>query len=111
EIANSYNEAIPDLARNVPCQEPEIRILALRSGPPADQFRGLVRKALTNTQLVYADSPDDIIMYREQPAIPIDKLELLGPIGQGAYIQMNQADNFSAHSREDITNWQGAKQE
>jgi hypothetical protein len=105
DIAGAYNEAVPELARKLTCDEPEIRILALPTGPAAEKFRGLLRKALSNTQLVVTDSSDDIIIYREQPAVPLDKLELLGATGREAYKHLNQADNFTPHSREDITDW------
>jgi hypothetical protein len=105
-IAEAYERAIPELARKVTCNEPEIRILAMPPGTAAEKFRGLVRKSLPNMQLAFADSPDDIVVYREQPGVAIEKLELLGPVGQDAYAQMTKAENFSAHSREDITDWQ-----
>jgi serine/threonine protein kinase len=110
-IAEAYEKAVPELARKVTCNEPEIRIMAMPPGAAADKFRGLVRKALTNLQLAFADSPDDIVVYREQPGLAIEKLELLGPVGQNAYAQMTKSDNFSAHSREDITDWQAGATE
>lgn len=105
EVANAYNEAVPELARKAAPSEPEVRVLALPPGEAADHFRGLVRKALPNIPLMIADSADDVIFYREQAGLTMEKLEVLGPAGKNAYKQMASAENFSAHTREDITDW------
>ena len=105
EISNAYNEAVPELARKASPSEPEIRVLALPPGEAADIFRGLLRKALANIPLMIADSADDVVFYREQAGLTMDRLDILGQVGQNAYKQMATADNFSPHSREDITDW------
>jgi eukaryotic-like serine/threonine-protein kinase len=105
EIANAYNEAIPELARKSSPSEPEIRVLALPPGEAADHFRGLLRKALVNVPLMIADSADDVVFYREQAGLTMERLDILGQVGQNAYRQMAGADNFSPHSREDIPDW------
>ena len=105
EIANAYNEAVPELARKAMPSEPETRVLALPPGEAADHFRGLLRKALTNIPLMIADSADDVVFYREQAGLTMERLDVLGQVGQNAYKQMAGADNFSPHSREDITDW------
>ena len=64
-----------------------------------------MRQALPNLQVLFADSPSDIVIYREQPDLPINDLELLGKLGKGAYEQMTSGDGTSPHSREDITRW------
>ncbi|MBL8795924.1 MAG: protein kinase [Planctomycetia bacterium] len=110
-IVNAYQDAVPELARKLSCTEPELRMVALPAGEHVADFRELVRKALPNMQLLFTDSPDDIVICREQPEVPLDKLPLLGPVGQNAYRQMSNADNFSPHSREDIPDWQPAETE
>jgi hypothetical protein len=105
EITNAYNEATPELARKASPSEPETRVLALPPGEAADIFRGLLRKALANIPLMIADSADDVVFYREQAGLTMERLDVVGPVGQNAYKQMAGKDNFSPHSREDITDW------
>jgi hypothetical protein len=104
-IVNAYQDAVPELARKLSCTEPELRVVALPASDQVADFRELVRKALPNMQLLFTDSPDDVVICREQPEVPLDALPLLGPVGKNAYRQMANSDNFSPHSREDITDW------
>lgn len=105
-IVNAYQDAVPELARKVNCSEPEIRIVAAPPGEGAEGFRNIVRRALPNMQIVFTESPDDLVIYREQPDVPIEGLEVLGKLGQDAYKHMSGNENFHPHCREDITDWQ-----
>jgi hypothetical protein len=105
EIAGAFSAAAPTLAHKIPCADPECRLLALPPGPATDHFRDLVRRALPKIPLVVTDSPDDIILLREQPGVPLDRIDLLGPNGKQVYDHVTGSDNFSPHSREDITDW------
>lgn len=106
DISAGFDEALPELAGARAGQETEIRVLALPPGPAAEQFRGLVQRALPDVPLTYTDSADDIVFYRELPRLNLADLKILGPAGREAYRQMSNTEAFPPHARMDIAEWQ-----
>ena len=104
-IAHAFETAAPELAMQVDCANQELDILALPEGPHAADLAGLVQQALTGIDLVRADSTDDIVFYREQPHLPLARLEQAGELGQAAYDQFLRVEGFMPHSRTDIGVW------
>src|SRR5262249_25549842 len=86
----------------------EICILAAPPGPSGERFRDLARRALPNLELEPSPSSQDIVFYRERSHVSLKALEHLGPLGYEAYRQLNAAEQFSPHSRMDITEWRAA---
>ena len=106
DIAAAFKEARPPLVDPNEEREGEVRILALPPGPLGEQFKGLTQQALPDAKLTITDSSEDIVIYREQPNVPLAELPLVGPPGQTAYRQMNNTEHFPPHCRSDITEWQ-----
>jgi hypothetical protein len=77
-------------------------VLAAPPGPAGDRFRELVHRALPQLEIHHANSPDDVLIYRERNNMPLSDLEQMGPPGRDAYSQMNAADHFTPHTRSDI---------
>lgn len=105
-IENGFADAVPELIGSDARPEDEVRVLSLPLGPTAEQFRGLVERALPDGRLEITESPDDIVIYREQPHVPLNQLKVLGPVGQEAYRQMSGSEHFPPHTRTDIPEWQ-----
>jgi serine/threonine protein kinase len=105
ELCSHFSEAAPLLAGP---RGSEICILATPVDEAGQRFRDLACQALTDVHLVSAPSLDDIIFYREVPQIALADLEQLGPLGYEAYRQMLSLENFTPHSRTDITEWRAA---
>lgn len=104
-LADAYEAAGPDLALMSRCNEPEIEILAVPAGPEGEQLNELARSAVPDARFVRADSTDEIVLYREQPRLPLASLKLLGSPGRESYQQMTSSENFTPHSRTDIVEW------
>jgi serine/threonine protein kinase len=105
-IGKAFADTVPELGDSSSEPASEVRILALPPGPAAEQFRGLVQRALPGTELEVTESADDIVFYRELPHVPLAQLKVLGQAGQEAYRQMNSTEHFPPHARADITDWQ-----
>jgi serine/threonine protein kinase len=103
EIANSFTEAAPEMTPGREAPARELCLMATPPGPDGDRFRQLAQEALPETEWNAVASADDILLYRELPHQPLDGLEQLGPLGQDAYRQTTGAENFTPHTRSDIT--------
>ncbi len=80
----------------------EVCVLAVPAGDAGDRVRALARKAIPEVDWIAANSPDDILVYRERPNLPLSGLDLLGPSGQEAYRLMLSAEHFTPHTRTDV---------
>ncbi|HXG12689.1 MAG TPA: tubulin-like doman-containing protein [Gemmataceae bacterium] len=105
DLAEAFDEAIPELAGTRLAPRDELCILAVPPGPEGDYFRGLVRRALPDREFLAAASTDDIIFYREHPNLALAALPHVGPAIQEAYRQAAAAKQFGHHSRYDIITW------
>ena len=83
-------------------------VLAVPPGPEEQAFRDVVTKALPDVALTAAASTDEILFYREQVGFALADLKQLSSPGRDAYQQMTRREQFSAHSRIDITDWRAA---
>ena len=74
----------------------------LQSG---EKFAEHARRAMQGIDLAVAVGTDDILFYRENPSLTLADLPQLGPKFQQAYQEISAQQNFTPHSREDITQW------
>jgi hypothetical protein len=110
EIANAFEEAVPEIAvagKNARPEAARLCVLAVPSTPAGEEFRRLAHQALADVELVDAVSLDDIILYREWPHLPLAELDQCGRVGREAYAQMTTVEHFTPHTRTDITSWRG----
>ena len=54
-------------------------------GPGGDRLHEVIQRAVPVPGLVIADTPDDLLIYREWPTVPINVLTQVGPTAAGAY--------------------------
>jgi serine/threonine protein kinase len=105
DLAGAFDEAQPELASLASAGRPGFCILAVPPGPEGERFRALVRHALPDVPMRAAASTDDIIFYREQPGLCLTDIPQLGPTAREIYQQVLATEQYSPHSRSDITAW------
>jgi serine/threonine protein kinase len=105
DLAGAFDEAQPELASSSGAGRQGFCILAVPPGPEGERFRALVRRALPDVPMRAAASSDDIIFYREQPHLCLTDLPQLGPTAREIYQQVLATEQYSPHSRTDITAW------
>jgi eukaryotic-like serine/threonine-protein kinase len=105
DLTRAFDEAQPELASLRSAGQPGFCILAVPPGPEGERFRALVRHALPDMPMRAAASTDDIIFYREQPHLCLTDLPQLGPTAREIYQQVLATEQYSPHSRTDITAW------
>jgi serine/threonine protein kinase len=107
-IAGSFDEAAPILASTPKAGHGvEIAVMALPAGPNGDRFRRLALDALPDENIVPTVSPDDIVIYREKPALTSADLPHLTSLGREAADHAVK-EQLPPHARFDVT-WRGAK--
>ncbi len=79
----------------------EATLLAAPDGPDGDRLRALVEDANPGVDFTPAALPDDVLVYREYPRLPIADLPQLGPAGESAYAAVTATD-FPPHARHDV---------
>ncbi|MGE3807419.1 MAG: tubulin-like doman-containing protein, partial [Gemmataceae bacterium] len=104
-LARAFDEAAPALLGPGAGSRSELCVLALPSSEAGERFRKLAGSAVPDAEFKFCASPEDIVFYREEAKLPLDKLAHLGPAAQDAYDQSNQAADFTPHTRLDIPQW------
>jgi hypothetical protein len=107
DLGNMFAEAAPKLC-SPRQQSSEITILSTPDTQSGGKLRQLAQQAVPDSDLVEADSSDDIVFYRERFQMLLSELEQLGPLGYEAYRQVGMVDHFTPHSRTDIAQWRAA---
>ncbi len=105
DLTRAFDEAQPELASLRSAGRQGFCILAVPPGPEGERFRALVRHALPDVPMRAAASTDDIIFYREQPHLCLTDIPQLGPAAREIYQQVLTTEQYSPHSRTDITAW------
>src|SRR5439155_9282419 len=119
DIAGAFHQATPSLPP-LPLGEcpgapggvrgsGEFHVLGVPTGPAGERFAQHARAALKDVDLNVAAGIDDILFYRESLLPSLENLPQLGPKFQQAYQEMSAQQNFTPHSREDITNWSSVR--
>ena len=81
--------------------------MALPAGPNGDRFRRLAQDALPDENVVPTVSPDEIVIYREKPALTPADLPHLTSLGREA-ADHAQKEQAPPHARFDVT-WRQVK--
>ena len=106
ELIALYEEAVPEPSRTMQARtvaaQAEVTVLRAPAGAGGEAVRDLAQSALADTSLVTVAAGDDLVVYREWSNLALTDLENLGPVGQEAYRQLLNIDNFTPHSRLDI---------
>ncbi len=92
-LSAAYAAAGPDLAGIGGPPPLEAAILALPAGEAADEVRAAAAAACPGVEFIPAPLPDDIMVYRECPRVPLADLGHLGPAGFDAYRKQAATDH------------------
>jgi serine/threonine protein kinase len=107
ELAEFFDEAAPELVISMRKSfsggptPAEFCVVAVPPGESGSRFSEILTRVAAANEVQSADSPDDIIIYRERVNLPFSVLEQLGPTAHDAYLQMSGAD-LSPHARADV---------
>lgn len=104
-LAKAFDESLPNLLGPDASSRTEVCILASPLSPQETRLRDIARQAVPEIDLTPAASAEDIVLYREETLLPLEKLPQLGPAGQDAYRQSNLTENQNPHARVDIETW------
>jgi hypothetical protein len=107
-LVKDFDEAVPRVVVRGSGYGQEVRMISLPSSAAGQRLRELARQALPDTDLTVCDSDDDLVIYRELPSIPLATLEQVGPLAADVYQQISSVEDFSPHTRIDITHWRTA---
>jgi serine/threonine protein kinase len=121
DIVGAFHQAAPSLAKSefrnpTPKADPlearsnesklrDLYALTVPLGLAGERFADHARRAMAGIDLGVAAGTDDILFYREIPNLKLEDLTQLGPRFQQAYQEMSAQQNFTPHSRCDITDW------
>jgi serine/threonine protein kinase len=99
----AFDEAEPMLAQRAGT---EIGVLAAPAGAAGDEFRRIVAEAIPDVELEPADSPDEVVFYRERSGLELTDLPQFGPLAKAAYDAHRDGEHVP-HARGDIA-WKPA---
>jgi hypothetical protein len=103
-FVKAYEAALPNLVPDGPWSRSGVAVFASPSGAGGDPIRELAVRVLP-AATVFAESRDEVVLYREYPAVPLAALPQLGPTWAAAYRAAPDVQQCTAHSRLDVTKW------
>lgn len=104
-IEQTYQEAEPTWVGSGPWVGGEVAVLACPGGPGGEPLRELARRAIPVAGLPIADVRDNLMVYREWPAVPLAALPHFGPAAAAAYSALPDTQQCTPHCRVDVTQW------
>ncbi|MCE9563251.1 MAG: protein kinase [Planctomycetes bacterium] len=107
-IAQTFQNAEPSWIGAGPWSTSEVTVAGCLCGPGGDRLHEVIQRAIPVPGLVIADTPDDLLIYREWPHVPLGVLTQLGPASAAAYQTFADGPGGTVHSRLDVIRWYGA---
>jgi serine/threonine protein kinase len=105
-LATTFADAGPPLTElGVPGGE-EFAIVTVPPASDNERFEKLLRQAAPSADIAECSALDEIVFYREEARAALADLALVRGSGREAYRQLAATENFSLHSRMDISDWQ-----
>ena len=106
-LAQTFEEAVPELVGPGPWARAGLTVVGAPPGACGDTVRQLAAAVDPDAGTVGVDTPDEVVVYREYPHVPLATLPQCGPAWAAAY--QAAADQFQCtpHVRVDITQWVG----
>ena len=106
EVATFYDEAAPEITagrdpRGTVCVAEHV-IVSAPDDEESARFREILSRMAYEAAIESADSPDDLVIYRERVNLALADLEHLASAGLDAYTQMTASDDFTPHTRTDV---------
>ena len=105
-FADAYRDAAPGVVGNGPWAKPSLTVLGTPAGEAGESFRQCADEAFPiNDRTAFADTADEIAIYREYPYVPLNTLPQFGHTWAAAYRTAWETTQCTPHIRTDITEW------
>jgi hypothetical protein len=102
----AHADAAPALVGSGPWSQSAVTVFAAPPGESGDAVRHAAYEALPEPdKAVFADAPDEAVLYREYPQVPLAALPYFGTAWQAAYDTAFDTIQCSPHTRIDIPQW------
>jgi len=95
-----FGEAAPSLVGVGPWSRAEVAVAAGPPGPISEMAAGALPEGTAT-----AEVRDEVILYREYPAVPLSAVPQLGPAWAAAYRDAPDTQQATPHARTDVTRW------
>jgi hypothetical protein len=102
-LAQGFEQAIPPLVPGGPWASTEVTAFGCPAGAGGDPLRRAAAGVLAAAHPV--DTRDEVVLYRELPAVPLAALGQLGPAWSTAYQAAAEQTQATPHTRTDVTHW------
>jgi len=106
-ISQTFQNAEPAWIGAGPWSAAEVTVAGCLCGPGGDRLHEMIQRAVPVPGLVIADTPDDLLLYREWPTVPLNVLMQVGPPALAAYESYLDSPQGTVHSRLDVVRWLG----
>lgn len=106
-VSQAYQNAEPAWVGAGPWAASEVTVVGCSCGPGGERLHEVVQRAVPVPGLVIADTPDDLLVYREWPAVPVSALPQAGQDAADAYQSFVDGPQGTPHSRLDVIRWLG----
>lgn len=103
-LAWGFQAATPAVVGGGPWAKAEVTVFGCPAGAGGEPVRAEAAGVLPpDTPTV--DTADEVVLYREWPAVPLAALPQLGPAWAAAYLAAPEVAQATPHSRTDVTRW------
>jgi serine/threonine protein kinase len=103
-LHKAYLEACPRLVGSGPWSQSEVVVFSAPEGTAGELLHTLAHQILPD-RAHSTFTPDEVVLIREYPQVPISALPQLGPAWSSAYRQAADVLPTTPHARVDITQW------
>ena len=103
-LGKAFDDAAPELMGRNASSPSEISVLACPNAPREKPLRELARRAVPEAELTPCGSAEDIVVYREEARLRLERIDVVGRAGHDAYTTATSAD-ATTHTRTDIEKW------
>jgi hypothetical protein len=103
-LAWGHQAAAPALVSGGPWAKTEVTVFGCPAGAGGDPVRRQAGGVLPS-RTPAVDTPDEVVIYRELPAVPLAALPQLGPSWAAAYQAAPEQLQTTPHTRSDVTRW------
>jgi hypothetical protein len=102
ELAEAYDEAVPELTARRLRAEGHFGIVAVPRGEAGQRFASLARQVLGDQRIVELPGNSDIVFQREQTSLTAPDLPQLGEPARASFTHISQSEQAPPHTRSDV---------
>jgi hypothetical protein len=103
-LDKAFTAALPPAVGRGPWAQDEVCVFAAPAGAGGEPVAQLAAPLLPPTVLM-THTPDEVVVYREWPRVPLAALDQFGPAWEAAYRAAPDTTQTTPHTRTDITCW------